>query len=191
MQKSGVFDQFQQIHELNRVFLGMLQSRVRQNRSCLGLPAAAHGALAAAGSATLEGVAVFPRALFQLDLAVAGHAARPGAGGGTVDEDEHDVCFSILFAARQLSRESAYRSRLLFGLEPAGIEQLRGVALGVLQQLAGVPGVLQCAYREQPWLWYGLLTATRPELRRQLTLLALQPRLRAAWPQRRPPQPAA
>jgi hypothetical protein len=187
MPKPDVLDQFQQIHELNRVFLGMLQSRVRQCRPCLGLPAVAHAALASAGTPVLEAVAAFPRALFQLDMAAAVRAPRRGV----VEEDEHDVSFSTLFAARQLCRESAYRARLMFGLEPADIDQLRGAGLGALQQLACVPGLLLCAYREQPWFWYGLLTATRPELRRQLTLMALQPRIRAVWPQRRPPQPAA
>lgn len=190
MRKPVALDQLQQVHELNRAFLGLLQSRIRERRPCLGLPPSAHAALAAAGSPVLEGVAAFPRALFQLEVAPCARPARHG-GVGDFDEVEHDLCFSILFAARQTSRESAYQARLLFGLEPADVEQLRGSTLGVLQQLACVRGVLQCAYREQHWLWHGLFTATRPELRRQLTLMALQPRVPGGWPQRRPPQPTA
>ena len=34
------------------------------------------------------------------------------------DEEEHALCLSILLAARQTSRHSAYQARLLFGLEP-------------------------------------------------------------------------
>jgi len=148
MPKPGALDQLHQVHELNRAFLGLLQSRVRQRRPS------------------------------RLEV-------------GEFDEQEHDLCFSILFAARQTSRESAYQARLLFGLEPGDVEQLRGAALAGLQRLACAPGILECAYRGQDWFWYGLITATRPELRRQLTLMALQPRLAVAWPQRRPPQPTA
>jgi hypothetical protein len=189
MLQPGALDQLQQVHELNRGFLGLLQSRVRQRRSCLGLPPSAHPALAAAGTPLLEGVAVFPRALFQLQI---GATARPTwVAGDELDESEHDLCFSILFAARQSSRASAYQARLLFGLEPADIERLCGAALGGLQQLAAKPGILECAYRDQAWFWHGLITAKRPELRRQLMLMALQPRVAVAWPQRRPPQPTA
>lgn len=189
MPKPGALDQLHQVHELNRAFLGLLQSRVRERRPCLGLPPSAHPALAAAGTPLLEGVAAFPRALFQLQVGLSAEPTR--LDPGDLDEGEHDLCFSILFAARQSSRESAYQARLLFGLEPAEVERLRGAALGGLQQLACVPGVLECAYREQDWFWHGLITATRPELRRQLTLMALQPRVAVAWPLRRPPQPTA
>jgi hypothetical protein len=189
MLQPGALDQLHQVHELNRAFLGLLQSRVRQRRPCLGLPPSAQPALAAAGTPLLEGVAAFPRALFQLQI---GGAAQPTRlDGDELDESEHDLCFSILFAARQSSRASAYQARLLFGLDPADVERLRGAALGGLQQLAAVPGVLECAYRDQAWFWHGLITATRPELRRQLMLMALQPRVAAAWPQRRPPQAMA
>lgn len=189
MLQPGALDQLHQVHELNRAFLGLLQTRVRQRRPSLGLPLSAHPALAAAATPLLEGVAAFPRALFQLQISESVRPTRHGAG--EFDEGEHDLCFSILFAARQSSRASAYQARLLFGLEPADVERLRGASLGGLQQLACVPGILECAYREQGWFWHGLITSTRPELRRQLMLMALQPRVAAAWPQRRPPQPTA
>ena len=189
MPKPDALDQFHQVHELNRAFLGLLQSRIRQRRPTFGLPPSAHPALAAASPPLLEGVAAFPRALFQLQVAERGGPSRHDVAA--LDEEEHDLCFSILFAARQTSRESAYQARLLFGLEPADVERLRDATLAGLQRLAGVPGILECAYRGQDWFWYGLITATRPELRRQLMLMALQPRLAVAWPRRRPPQPTA
>jgi len=51
--------------------------------------------------------------------------------------------------------------------------------------------VLHCAFGEQQWFWQQLFTAARPELRRQLTLMALQPCLATGWPPRRPPQATA
>jgi len=187
MPKMGALDQLPQVHELNRAFLGLLQSRALAGRSCLGLPRAAQAAVAAAPGALLEGVAVFPRALFQLQLGPPAWSVCVDVGTD-FDEAEHDVCLSIVLAARQTSRQSAYQARLLFGLAPVDVERLRASSLLEMQRLAGAPSVLQCAFGERYWFWQQLFTATRPESRRQLTLMALQPCLAIAWPQRRPPQ---
>jgi hypothetical protein len=188
MLKPGALDQLQQVHELNRAFLGLLQFRVRQGRPCFGLPTVAHVPLAAAGAPLLEAAAAFPRALFQVE---APPSEPPGSAGTgpELDEAEHDLCFSILFAARQASRQSAYQARLLFGLEGDHIERFGASTFAELQRLAWVPGVVHCAFRDRHWFWQSLFTATRPELRRQLALLALQPCVAGGWPQRRPPQP--
>jgi len=186
MLKTGALDQLHQVHELNRAFLGLLQSRLLDRRSCLGLPAPAHAVVAAAAGPLLDGVAVFPRTLFRLGL-----GARPWPAcaddAADFDEAEHDLCLSILFAARHTSRHSGYQARLLFGLEPEAVERLRDSRLAELQQHACGPGVLKCAFAEHRSFWQQLFTTTRPELRRQLTLMALQPSLAIAWPQRRPP----
>jgi hypothetical protein len=50
--------------------------------------------------------------------------------------------------------------------------------------------MLRCAFADQRWFWHQLFTTTRPELRRQLTLMALQPSLAIAWPPRRAPHAA-
>jgi len=93
---------------------------------------------------------------------------------------------SILFAARHTCRHSSYQARLLFGLEAADVERLQASPLAELQQHACAPGMLKCAFVEHHWFWHQLFT-TRPELRRQLTLMALQPSLAIAWPPRRAP----
>jgi hypothetical protein len=188
MLKTGALDQLHQVHELNRAFLGLLQSRVRDRRSCLGLPTAAQAALSAAGAQLIEGVASFPRALFRVAF-----GARPWPAcaddAADFDEHEHHLSLSVLFAVRHTSRHSAYQARLLFGLEPAHVEQLRASSLSDMQQHACAPGVLKCAFGEREWFWQLLFTTTRPELKRQLTLMALQPSLASGWPPRRPPQP--
>ena len=189
MLKTGALDQLHQVQELNREFLGLLQSRAQQSRSCLGLPAPAQPALAAAGAPLLEAVAAFPRALFRVSL---GARAWPACADDAADFDEaeHHLCLSVLFAVRHTSRHSGYQARLLFGLEAADVERLRASSLAEMQQHACAPGVLKCSFGERHWFWQQLFTAVRPELRRQLTLMALQPSLAAGWPQRRPPQPA-
>jgi hypothetical protein len=188
MSNAGALDQLQPVHELNRAFLGLVQDRALEGRECLGLPPHLRRAIAGAGASLLEGVACFPRALFRADIQARSDSVALRAD---FDEAEHDLCLSVLLAARYASRNSAYQARLLFGLEARDIERLRKAPLTELQQQASLPGVLQCAFCERHWFWPGLLTATRPELRRQLTLMALQPGIALGWPQRRPPHASA
>lgn len=189
MQKSGALDQLHQIHELNRAFLGLLQARLKDGRSCLGLPASAHAVVKAAAGPLLDGIAEFPRALFRLAHGARNCPAWTDAGAD-FDEPEHRLCLSILFAARHTCRHSSYQGRLLFGLEAADVERLQASPLAELQQHACAPGMLRCAFAEHHWFWHQLFTTTRPEVRRQLTLMALQPSLAIAWPQRRAPHAA-
>ncbi|HEY9182494.1 MAG TPA: hypothetical protein VIQ99_04795 [Gammaproteobacteria bacterium] len=190
MSMTGVLDHLQQVQELNRVFLGLLQSRVREQSSCLGLPAEALPPLRVASPELLDAWARFPRALFRLALDPRSRVL-PSASSGSYDEAEHDLCLSILLAMRHTSRYSGYQARLLLGLEAAEIEALTALPLPNLQRLACAPGLLQCAFAECRWFWPALLTATRPEVRRQLLLMALQPRAQPAWPPRKPPQASA
>ena len=187
MPTTSVLDQLQQVHELNRAFLALLQARARQARPSFGMPAAARALIAAASGPLLDGVACFPHALFHLELGSSPRVAHADRDPD-FDEAEHDLCLLILLAARHTSRLSAYQARLLFGLAGPAVERLCTAPLADLQRLASLPGVLACAFRERQWFWQGLLTATRPELRRQLTLMALQPGIALDWPQRRPPQ---
>jgi hypothetical protein len=189
MSTTGVLDHLQQVQELNRVFLGLLQSRVREQRSCLGLPAVVLPPLRIASPELLDACARFPRALFR--LALDSRLRVPLSSGGSYDEAEHALCLSILLAMRHTSRHSSYQARLLLGLDVADIEALSVLPLPNLQRLACAPGLLQCAFVECRWFWPALLTATRPEVRRQLTLMALQPRAQPLWPQRKPPQASA
>jgi hypothetical protein len=186
MSTTPVLDHLQQVHELNRVFLGLLQSRVREQRACFGLPSAVLAPLRVAGAELLDALARFPRALFRLELDSRTRAAlcEPGSA---YDDAEHDLCLSILLAMRHTSRHSHYQARLLLGLEVAEVEMLRTLPLPNLQRVASNPGLLRCAFGEREWFWPALLTATRPEVRRQLTLMALQPGTAPVWAQRKPP----
>jgi len=182
-------DHLEPIHELNRLFLGFLQSRARVDRDCLGLPASAHPPLRAADGVSLDDAAQFPRALFQLSCNRVTEAGLELAGAGERDARYHDVALPILWAARQTSRQSPYRAQFLLGLDVAQIEFLGSLAASDLARLAGAPDVLRCAFTDQDWVWRSLLTDRRPEARRQLVLVVLQPGLDRDWPQRRPAHP--
>ena len=181
-------DQLEQLAELNRTFLAFVQHRLRADLDPLGLPKEARATVRTAPPELLDGVAAFPNALFRLEL----HAHHPGLH--LVSQAEaglHDLCSAILWSARYTSRQSPYQARLLFGLHTGQIQRLRALSVTDLQRLAWVPGVLRCAFVDRPWLWQWLLSATQPESRSQLTLVALQPGVERDWPQRRAPHPAA
>jgi hypothetical protein len=183
-------DHLQQVHELNRAFLSLLQVRVREQRHCFGLPEPARPALLLAGSELLDAVSQFPRALFGLNTTPVSPRRHFAVGSGP-DEAEHDLSLSMLLAARHTSRQSPYQARLLFGLSALDVVKLATLSLAELQRLACAPRLLQCAFRDRAWFWPGLFTATRPEVRRQLMLMALQPGVVLEWPRRRPPQATA
>jgi hypothetical protein len=191
MPNTPSLDHLKQIQELNRSFLGLLQSRVRADRRCLGLPVAVRPVMRVASPVLLDAVAVFPRALFRLGLASRAQPEIEDVRDAHYDEAEHDLSLSILFAARHVSRQSTYQARLLLGLETVEVQRLCALLLPDLQRLACPPGLLRCAFPDRRWFWHGLFSATRPESRRQLTLMALQPGISLDWPQRRPPQPSA
>jgi len=179
------WDQLQQVHELNRLFLMYLQTRVRDDRDCLGLPDGARPILRKTSSEVLAVIAEFPRALF--DLKLDDHVA-PKVRDPLPSHDDaarHALCLTILLCAWSLSRQSAYQARLLLGLEPRAIQRLRAMQLTDLQQLAYVPQLVLCAFAGRDWLWNELLTDPRPEARQQLALIALQPGLARDWPTRR------
>lgn len=190
MPATARLEHLEPVHELNRSFLGFLQSRARVERDCLGLPATAHAPLRAADSMLLDHVAQFPRALFQIRCDGGVGAGQEPAAVGERDAGYHELALSILLAARHTSRQSPYQAQFLLGLGVAQIELLRSLGLPDLAKLAAAPDVVRCAFTGQDWLWHGILTDTRPESRRQLTLVALQPGLSRDWPQRRPAHPA-
>jgi hypothetical protein len=177
------------VQELNRSFLGFLQSQARVERDCLGLPATARAPLRAADGTLLDNVAKFPRALFQVRCDGVAGAGQGLAAVGERDARYHELALSILWAVRQTSRQSPYQAQFLLGLGVAQIASLRSLALPDLERLAAAPDVVRCAFAGQDWLWHGLLTDTRPESRRRLALVALQPGLARDWPQRRPAHP--
>jgi hypothetical protein len=181
-------DQLQQVHELNRLFLTYLQSRALEGRDCLGLPDAARSLLAKTNADELGTIAEFPRALFDIELD--GHRGAP-ARDPLRSRDEsmrHALYLMIALCAWSLSRQSSYQARLLLGLESRTIQRFRAFQLSQLQPLSYLPNLVQCAFKERDWLWTGLLLDSRPEARRRLALVALQPGVPRDWPGRRAKQ---
>jgi hypothetical protein len=181
-------DQLQQVHELNRLFLTYLQSCEIEGRDCLGLPDSARSILSKMGADVLAAIAEFPRALFDLELDGQAPAPLRDPLRSREDSVRHALYLTISLCAWTLSRQSAYQARLLLGLESRTIQRLRAMQLSELQSVSHLPNLVRCAFMGRDWLWTGLLLDTRPEARRRLALIALQPGVARDWPARRAKQ---
>ena len=179
-------DQFEQLAELNRLFLTYLQGSTTAALDEAGFPPPARRLLLAAPRERLDFVSSFPRALFELDLtAEAGSVPRDPRSGRT-EGARQAMNVMIVHCAWTLSRQSVYQARLLLGLESRVIQQLRALPLGGLHALATAPRIVRCAFGSREWLWQELLSADHAEVRQRLALVALQPGLDRDWPVRRP-----
>ncbi|MFS8607110.1 MAG: hypothetical protein LOD94_03795 [Gammaproteobacteria bacterium] len=174
----------EQIFELNRLFLRFLQSRNLDEARRMGLPASAADPLKAATPEQLDAAAEFPRGLFQLQLTDANDASPMSYESFPLPARILEM--TIAYCAWSTSRDSVYHARLFFGLGAEVIHTLRTTPLSELPRLAMCHARVVCAFQEAEWLWRELLVETRPEARRQLVLVALQPPLPSGRAFRRP-----
>lgn len=162
-----------EIRQANRLFLGYLRSRPRVAIEHFGLPESAVRLLKRASQEQIDQVAAFPRALFRLVVPV------PGAIREAISlSDESGLCIlqvALLLNAWTLSRQSGYSARLLLRLDDDSIRQLRDAQMSELLELSHVGEVVRAAYDDLGWIWQQLLIESRPERRRRLLLLGLQP----------------
>jgi hypothetical protein len=177
-------DPLQQVHELNRLFLTHLQMCLRDDLDCCGLPDVARRPLRRADAESIAAIAVFPRALFDLNLEESEPSAVHNPLRSRADGAQHALGLTILLCAWTLSRQSTYQARLLLGLQSRAMQRLRALQLSDLQPLAHAPQLVRCAFAGRDWIWQELITETRPETRQQLALVALQPGLARGWPAR-------
>lgn len=165
-----------EIYELNRLFLGFLRDRAPDPIDCVDLAPQTLRLLGTVAPPMLESAALVPRALFQLQLDaddgpdfVERRVRRPA------EQAAHALQLTLLHSAWNLSRRSGYKARFFLGMTMAQLRRLRVMPLSKLPELAASPGLIGCAFGGAHWLWHGLLTETRPELKRHLLLMVLQP----------------
>jgi hypothetical protein len=122
-------------------------------------------------------LAAFPRALFQVHVPH-GRAARiADMQADDVDVSRYVLQVTILHSAWTLSRRNPYLAQLLLGLDGDDVRALRLLDLADLPAHCAARETVVCAFAQYAWLWEKLLTESRPEARRQLLLIALQPRV--------------
>lgn len=166
----------EQVVELNRLFLRLLKSRATKARPCLGLDAATARRLGELSDARLDALAELPRALFRLNLDTEALPPGESSGGAAMDGATRSLQLAALLTAWNFSRRSIYTARLFLGLSALEITTLSALTLSDLPPLAATDGLVSAAFEDTRWLWRELLEQSRPEQRRRLLLVALQPR---------------
>jgi hypothetical protein len=169
------FEELDEIHELNRVFLRYLKQRLGSRGDALDLPSSSLAALARANNALLDRAAEFPRALFRLRLEPWAPWKLMDPKSASLDAAQQALQLTLLLSAWNLSRRSAYAARLFLGLSDAETRRLRAAQLSDLHRLALSCDLIGCAFAQTTWLWPELLRDAQPEQRHQLSLIALQP----------------
>ena len=174
--ESREFEGLDHVRELNRLFLSFLHTRAHERRDCLGLNATTVATLRSASGEILDRLADHPCALFRLKL----DALRPQvaeAGRVQADPAQFSLQAGILNGVWHLVRRSSYSARLFLAMSDADVCLLRAMPLLDLSRLALSADLIDCAFRESEWMWAELLTETRPEYRRYLLLVGMQPNL--------------
>ena len=179
-------DDLDEIRELNRLFIEFLRTCYRRGGECLDLDRSTARLLGEATADCLQTLADLPRALFELRLSDPPLLNVGDPRSDVAQPSWQALQLTILHSAWHMSRRNPYAARLFLGLEEGELRFLRTTALCELPRLSTVTGLVACAFPRSAWLWSRLLTETRPESRRQLLLIALQPQLKTPGPQ---PQP--
>ena len=172
------FEDLDHVRELNRLFLSFLHTRAEERLDCLGLNETTVATLRSASAETLDRIADFPCALFRLKL----DALRPRVADPVrfqLDPAQLSLQSGILNGVWHLVRRRAYSARLHLAMSDAEVRLLRSTPLLDLSRLALAVDLIGCAFHESEWMWIELLTETRPEYRRCLLLVGMQPKLGA------------
>jgi hypothetical protein len=166
-----------EIRQLNRLFLGYLRSVPQVATDQFGLSRHATDLLCRVSPGAVDRAADFPRALFRLCL-------PPRASGTVMDplglaqaSGRRILHLTLLYNAWHMSRASAYSARLLLRLGDGEIRRLREAEMEDILLMSLSDELVHAEFDDLDWIWQQLLTESRPEQRRWLRLIGLQPDL--------------
>jgi len=173
-------DELEEIRELNRLFLILLQERARQGAECLGLSTPLASQIRDAPPELINGLSAFPRALFVLNLeCVVAAGTLVDESTDALSQTRHALSLTVLLTAWNMSRQRSFQARMFLGLSVREAGFLRTLPLSALHRVAPRPGLLGCAFPEAGKLWSMLLSHAGNGLPPALHLVGLQPRLAA------------
>ncbi len=165
----------EEIRQLNRLFLDFARQQPAVAIDRFGLSSNVARLLKTATADQIDRAAEFPRALFRLRLppTTADCVIDPRALAG--EPGERVLELVLLHSARSLSRMSGYSARLLLRLTDHDVSRLRLAEVDEVVFMSFGADVIQAAFDGIDWIWHELLTEGRPEYRRRLLLIGLQP----------------
>ena len=165
----------EEVRQLNRLFLGFLREQPEIATEHFGLSRAASDLLRGSTADQIDCAADFPRALFRLHLPSAEPAAVMDPLGLTRESGRRILQVTLLHSAWSLCRSSGYSARLLLRLSDDEVRCLRQSDVNGILLMSHGDDVVRAAFDEFDWIWPKLLTESRPEQRRRLLLIGMQP----------------
>jgi hypothetical protein len=183
--------EFEEIQELNLLFLIYLRSCAREGTDSLGLPSASAARLRQLSAGALETIAAFPRSLYTLRLDGA-TKMREGLAlsHSALVEARQALTLTVLHSAWNMSRQRDFQARMFLRLPAATTRRLRTVSLSELPLLAATPGLLSADFPGSRSLWATLIDRSDTEMSRAFRLVALHPDADIGPVRHRVPQPA-
>jgi len=164
-----------EIRQLNRLFLGFVREQPAVAIDRFGLSSSAAGMLETASPDQVDRAAGFPRALFRLRLPPPATDYVMDPRALVHESGERVLELVLLHSARSLCRMSGYAARLLLRLRDREVSRLRLAEVDEVVSMSFASEVVQAAFEDLDWIWQELLTEARPEYRRRLLLIGLQP----------------
>ena len=171
-------DDLRDIRELNLLFLVLLQGRSRRDVDCFGLAAPVKRRLRDASDATLQGMSMFPRTVFRLNLdCVKSGPDIPVERDGQLRRARHALALTAALMAWNMARQRCFHARVFLGLSKDDTRNLQACPMMKLHEFAEHPAFLRCAFPDAVGLWTRLVQYGERGLPRKIQLLGLQPKL--------------
>jgi hypothetical protein len=162
-------DEMAEIHQLNGLFLRLIQQAAQAGQAALGFPQELLKSFVSLDSAQLRCIATVPRCVFSLCLDV-----DPGQPSSLPlnawESARRSFAQAALHGAWTSARYSSAVARALYGLQAGPVRRLRTLGVADLVSQAAHPGIVSCGFDTVPGVWPALVESSSSPLPRNLVL---------------------
>lgn len=162
-------DELGEMHQLNGLFLRLLQQAGEAGQAALGFPPQLLRLLVELDSAQLQRAAGVPRCLFSLSLD-GDHGQPAPLPTNAWEGARRSFAQAALYSAWTAARRSSAVARALYGLSAIPVRRLRTMGIADLVAQATHTGVVSCGFDAVPGVWHALLGSPTQPLPRTLVL---------------------
>lgn len=162
-------DEMAEIHQLNGLFLRLIQQAAQTGQAQLGFPVGLLRPFAALDGAELQCIASVPRCVFSFSL----DAAQPEWSSlppSAWESGRRSFAQAALHGAWTAARYSSAAARALYGLPAEPVRRLRTLGVADLVRQAAYPGIVKCGFDTVPGVWQALVESPWRPLPRSLVL---------------------
>lgn len=162
-------DEMAEIHQLNGLFLRLIQQAAQDGQATLGFPPELLSPLAALDRAQLQRIAAVPRCVFSFCLD-SDPDRVPSLPLNTWESARRSFAQAALHGVWTAARYSSAVARALYGLPAEPVRRLRTLGVADLVRQAAHPGIITCGFDTMPGVWHVLMASPSRPLPRNLIL---------------------